>query len=191
MTSAIFVTHDREEALAISDRIAVMREGKLEQIGTPEEIYIQPASRFVAEFVTQANFLTAEKQSGVWKTEVGEIKIPAVSPVSNYNQTKDIAESSELNSRPLRADLMLRQEDIMLVPDETSQIVIRERQFLGREYRYCLETVSGKRLHARTTLVNSLPVGARVRLSLTNASPLLFPIPSSIQSYSRPIEVYA
>lgn len=174
-TSAVFVTHDREEALAISDRIAVMRDGKLEQIGTPEEIYIQPASRFVAEFVTQANFLPAERQSGVWETEFGAIKIPAATVVSGCN----------------RADLMLRQEDIKLIPDETSQVVIREKQFLGREYRYCLETVSGKRLHARTTLGSSLPVGTKVKLSLANASPLLFPIPSTIQRYSQPVEVFA
>ncbi|MGL6340523.1 MAG: ABC transporter ATP-binding protein, partial [Waterburya sp.] len=74
-TSAIFVTHDREEALAISDKIAVMRQGKIEQAGTPEEIYLNPASRFVAEFVTQANFLPASRQEQVWQTEIGEIPI--------------------------------------------------------------------------------------------------------------------
>jgi ABC-type Fe3+/spermidine/putrescine transport system ATPase subunit len=47
----VFVTHDQDEALAISDRVAVMNEGRLVQVGTPEQIYERPASRFVAEFV--------------------------------------------------------------------------------------------------------------------------------------------
>jgi ABC-type Fe3+/spermidine/putrescine transport system ATPase subunit len=55
--TALYVTHDQEEALAISDRIAVMRAGRLEQIGTPEEIYRRPASPFVAEFMGTTNLL--------------------------------------------------------------------------------------------------------------------------------------
>ena len=51
----IFVTHDQEEALTMSDRIAVMNSGKVEQIGTPEEIYDHPASVFVAGFIGSAN----------------------------------------------------------------------------------------------------------------------------------------
>jgi ABC-type sugar transport system ATPase subunit len=49
--TSVFVTHDQEEALSLSDRVAVMREGLIEQIGTPEEIYVRPASRYVARFV--------------------------------------------------------------------------------------------------------------------------------------------
>lgn len=161
-TSAIFVTHDREEALAVSDKIAVMRDGKLEQIGTPEEIYIQPASRFVAEFVTQANFLPATRKGQVWTTEIGEITLPTSIVTNNCD----------------RGDLMLRQEEIRLIPDAASQVVVRERQFLGREYQYCLETASGKRLHARTDLSNSVTVGTRVNLSLLAASPSIFVMPS-------------
>jgi len=161
-TSAIFVTHDREEALAVSDKIAVMRDGKLEQIGTPEEIYIQPASRFVAEFVTQANFLPATRKGQVWTTEIGEVTIPNSMVTNNCD----------------RGDLMLRQEEIRLIPDEASPVVVRERQFLGREYQYCLETASGKRLHARTDLSNSVTVGTRVNLSLLAASPSIFVMPS-------------
>ncbi len=56
--TSIYVTHDQEEALAISDRVIVMNDGKIEQIGTPNEIYNQPASRFVANFVGAANILS-------------------------------------------------------------------------------------------------------------------------------------
>ena len=55
----VFVTHDQEEALTMSDRIAVMSEGQVEQIGTPEEIYHSPASVFVAGFIGIANLLPA------------------------------------------------------------------------------------------------------------------------------------
>ena len=57
--TAIFVTHDQEEAFALSDRIAVLREGRLQQVGTPEELYRTPANPFVASFVGRANFLPA------------------------------------------------------------------------------------------------------------------------------------
>ena len=58
-TVFVYVTHDQEEALALSDRIAVMREGRIEQIGSPEEIYRRPRSRFVAEFIGESNFFPA------------------------------------------------------------------------------------------------------------------------------------
>ena len=56
----IFVTHDQEEALSMSDRIAVMSAGKLQQIGSPAEIYEHPANRFVADFIGETNLLDAE-----------------------------------------------------------------------------------------------------------------------------------
>ena len=59
-TTFVFVTHDQEEALTLSDRVAVMHAGRLEQIGTPEEVYHRPRSRFVAGFVGEANLLRAE-----------------------------------------------------------------------------------------------------------------------------------
>lgn len=55
--TSVYVTHDQEEALAISDRVVVMREGKIEQIGSPHQLYTRPASRFVADFIGSANFL--------------------------------------------------------------------------------------------------------------------------------------
>lgn len=167
-TSAIFVTHDREEALAISDKIVVMRQGKIEQVGTPEEIYLNPESRFVAEFVTQANFLPARRKGQVWKTEIGELAVPqaAINTNDDYS-TESLGE---------HGDLMLRQEDIILIGDAASQIVVRERQFLGREYHYCVETASGKVIHARTDVNNAIAVGTRVNLSFSISLPRIFPV---------------
>ena len=57
--TAIYVTHDQSEAMSISDKIIIMSRGKVEQIGTPQEIYYHPTSRFVADFIGEANFLEA------------------------------------------------------------------------------------------------------------------------------------
>jgi spermidine/putrescine transport system ATP-binding protein len=69
----VFVTHDQEEALTMSDRVAVMSAGRILQVGTPREIYNHPAARFVADFIGECNFLSAElvSQSG----ETGVIKL--------------------------------------------------------------------------------------------------------------------
>jgi ABC-type Fe3+/spermidine/putrescine transport system ATPase subunit len=70
--TAIYVTHDQEEALAISDRIAVMRQGRFEQIGAPDEIYRRPASPFVAEFMGTTNLLNGAVTSQGASIKVGE-----------------------------------------------------------------------------------------------------------------------
>ena len=163
-TSAIFVTHDREEALAISDRIAVMRNGKIEQVGTPEEIYLNPATRFVAKFVTQANFLPATKQGQFWSTEIGMFPI------------------SSQQSGIKTGDLMVRPENITLVSNPTSQAIVRERQFLGREYHYGVETASGKTIYARMGLASAIAVGTRVNLSLNLDNPQIFAVTSEDRS---------
>ena len=61
--TAIYVTHDQSEAMSISDKIIIMSQGRVEQIGTPREIYYHPSSRFVADFIGEANFLDAKVKS--------------------------------------------------------------------------------------------------------------------------------
>jgi len=157
-TSAIFVTHDQEEALSIADWVAVMRQGKIEQVGTPEEVYRQPQSRFIGEFVTQANFLPARFRNNVWETEVGCFRCCGSKPAPAST-----------------GELMIPQEDLVLEPSPDSPVVIRDRQFLGRERRYCLLTPSGHELHARTHVGEVLPVGTRVQLSVADQSLRFFP----------------
>ena len=69
----VYVTHDQEEALALSDRIAVIQDGKVDQVGTPQEIYDRPASRFVARFIGSSNLLEGtvrEIESGTGNAQV-------------------------------------------------------------------------------------------------------------------------
>ncbi|NJK62825.1 MAG: ABC transporter ATP-binding protein [Synechococcaceae cyanobacterium SM2_3_1] len=153
-TTAIFVTHDQEEALAISDYVAVMQRGRIEQLASPELIYREPASRFVAEFVTQANFLSARRQGTVWETELGSFPL------------QEIKQDGE------RVHLMIRQEDLLMQPDPQGEVQIRACQFLGREYRYCLLAESGREYHVRSQ--DKLPVGSRVRLKVAEQGYRIF-----------------
>lgn len=74
-TTSVLVTHDQEEALSLADRIVVMNKGRLEQAGTPEELYHRPASRFVAEFIGDAQFLPATARDRRAETPVGEVPL--------------------------------------------------------------------------------------------------------------------
>jgi spermidine/putrescine transport system ATP-binding protein len=69
----IFVTHDQEEALTMSDRIGVMSAGKLQQVGTPKEIYTRPVNRFVASFIGETNFLKATAEPGAARLSTGDM----------------------------------------------------------------------------------------------------------------------
>ena len=177
--SGILVTHDQEEAMAISDRVAVMRAGCVEQFGTPEDIYTEPASKFVAEFVTQANFLSARRRNQVWETEVGAFEL------TNNNLFRgEIGSLDEFD----HLELMIRQEDLMLKADDEGSMVIRDRQFLGREFRYCLQTESGKELIARTTPQVALPIGIQVKVSITEDNLRVFPVISE-EKYAKSSEL--
>ncbi len=155
--SGVFVTHDQEEALSISDSLAVMRLGRIEQFGPPEEIYRRPRSRFVAGFVTQANFIAAERDHDVWQTLLGQFPI------------------GDARSELQQGELMVRQEELTLQPDPAGGLVVRDRQFLGREYRYTLTTAQGDLLYARTNAHQRLEVGETVRGEVVIAQPPVFP----------------
>lgn len=162
-TAAVFVTHDQEEALSISDRVAVMRRGHLEQIGTPEALYTEPTSRFVAEFVTQTNWLAARRQAESWETELGML-----APHRVYSADPDSIRLSQLD----QADLMLRQEDVQLYPAESGTAIVQDRQFLGREYCYTVQLASGSQLVVRTPVGPGLSIGATVQVAIAETAML-------------------
>jgi putative spermidine/putrescine transport system ATP-binding protein len=103
--TTLFVTHDQEEALAVADRVAVMREGNIEQIGTPEELYTAPATAFVAAFVGLSNRIPATLSDG---------------RVTLYGETLGVLGSPQVKGRadgPVLA--LVRPEDLLLVPSAT------------------------------------------------------------------------
>lgn len=96
--TAIYVTHDRSEAMSISDKIIIMSKGKVEQIGTPREIYYHPKSRFVADFIGEANFLKAKVKSVNGEKAVIDV-IGEEIEVNNYGE-KVAGEEASLVLRP-------------------------------------------------------------------------------------------
>jgi putative spermidine/putrescine transport system ATP-binding protein len=107
--TTIFVTHDQEEALAISDRIVVMRDGQIEQVGTPEEIYAQPRSRFVAGFIGKMNILDGQ----VSDTHEGRVRC-------GDHQILVPAESTERMQVGQGVTLLVRPEAISLSEPENA-----------------------------------------------------------------------
>jgi spermidine/putrescine ABC transporter ATP-binding subunit len=80
-TTFVFVTHDQEEAMALADRILILNEGRIEQLGTPEEIYRKPASLFAADFIGESNILRGRKDGNVFVLASGaKVPISAQAP---------------------------------------------------------------------------------------------------------------
>jgi iron(III) transport system ATP-binding protein len=144
-TTAILVTHDQEEAFVFADQVGVLHEGRLAQIGTPEVIYHQPATPFVAEFVGAADFLPGVVTAEGVVTEIGVFANP--------------------NGRPAgaRVSVMIRPDDVTFVPDPAGDAVIVRRYFRGSENLYCLGLPSGHRVHSSQPSSVAYPNGLRVR----------------------------
>jgi len=131
--TTIYVTHDQDEALSMSDIIAVMRSGRLEQVGTPWEIYFRPANRFVADFVGTVNFISAQ----VLLAKDGMLTLALQ---NGRELTIPQGEQAEEGSGPVT--LVVRPECIHLhVPGEPDAIDVLDGEilnysFLGRMIRY-------------------------------------------------------
>lgn len=97
----IYVTHDQEEALALSDRIAVMHNGLVEQVGTPAEIYNRPATQFVAQFIGKGNFLSGTVKSAEGERIQVAVKGNLVQAIAPHH-TPSLEESVTLMIRPER-----------------------------------------------------------------------------------------
>jgi len=155
--TAIYVTHDQEEAFAIADRVAIMHAGHLVQVGTPAEVYTHPASRFVAEFLGFKNILQGHVQSEgpetVVVTEIGEIKVEATEAQPRSGQV---------------AQILLRPDGAMVAEDGVFQIVGRlvEKSFRGSRNIARIDA-GGLRLTFEFPSSQALPeVGERLPLRL-------------------------
>ncbi len=133
--TTIFVTHDQEEALEVSNRIVIFSRGHLEQVGTPREVYEQPANEFVARFIGVMNVLDAEVKNGA--ARVGELQFPA--------EGKPDGTRLRIGFRPYAVQIS---SDLSLFP---YRAVLRHTFFLGIMLRLELELPSGLVLRSRMT----------------------------------------
>ena len=133
--TTIFVTHDQEEALEVSNRIVIFSRGNLEQVGVPREIYEQPANEFVARFIGVMNVLDAEVQAGI--ARVNELQFPA--------QGQPDGMRLRIGFRPYAVQIST---DLSLYP---YRAVLRRTYFLGIMLRLELELPSGLVLRSRMT----------------------------------------
>lgn len=132
--TTIFVTHDQEECFSISDKVAIMNQGVIEQFNTPEEIYRHPRSHFVADFIGFENFITVTKEGSAYIDNKGQqFEVDASDETSTAGQVV-------LTIRP--ADIQMRADDA--IPG-SNQIrgKIRVRTYLGRGYQYEVASEQG------------------------------------------------
>ena len=136
--TTVFVTHDQEEALAMSDRIGVMNQGQLEQVGTPAQIYREPRTGYVADFVGGANIIAVETRA----RQAGETGLVTLDGIT-------IAARAPAAIAAGKATLVARPEDILLVEHGTADTLparIAHRQYLGGKTSYQVALDSGRML---------------------------------------------
>ncbi len=125
----LFVTHDQEEALTMSDRIVVMRNGMVEQVGTPEEIYYEPVNRYVADFIGDSNIIPG--------TMVDDTDV-------RFNDKVFECEDEGFNENE-SVDVLIRSEDLHIVPEEEGKLSgeVLSVLFKGVNYEMVVETIPG------------------------------------------------
>jgi spermidine/putrescine transport system ATP-binding protein len=158
----VYVTHDQEEALTMSDRIAIMSAGRLEQLGTPEELYERPATRFVADFIGTTNLL-----SGVIEPD-GRVRL-------DRGERARIAHDGFPAGQ--RVEISLRPESIELVPAEAEGAIpgtIEQAAYLGTTMSYQVRTSGGLVLSVLATKSGiRLPVGSAVAVTWSPSDALI------------------
>jgi iron(III) transport system ATP-binding protein len=164
---AIYVTHDQAEALVISDRIAVMNRGRIEQIGTPYEIYKRPKTPFVADFIGISNFLEGrvvgvDNEKGIATVEIKEgISLEGFLSRNVHKGSKAI--------------ISIRPENIRLAQKEGVNVVeskVVKKTFLGDSYDYRL-VLGDIELRMKTGPEVELEVGQIVKVELKEC--IVFP----------------
>ncbi|GID28160.1 ABC transporter ATP-binding protein [Paractinoplanes brasiliensis] len=160
-TTTLFVTHDQEEALAVADRVGVMRAGKLEQLAAPADIYLTPASPFVAEFVGLSNRLPGVVTGN--EVEVLGTRLPLLAPASGSTSASTSASGS---AGPVT--VLVRPESVRVTPDAEGDAAVLTTSFLGPISKVTV-TVGEHLVVAQvaTDRLPSLAPGTPVRVSLS------------------------
>jgi iron(III) transport system ATP-binding protein len=147
-TTAVFVTHDQEEALFLGDEIAVMNDGRLEQVGTAEDVFHRPRTRFVAEFVGQTDFIPGNVTDGGVETPLGVMSRVLSLPTGTA------------------VDVAVRPDDVKLIADAAGAATILSRQFLGIAYMVRVQLPDGTVVHSWQSHRIDLPQGTAVTASI-------------------------
>lgn len=147
-STAIFVTHDQEEALYMGDRLAVIHQGRLVQTGPPEEIYQSPATRFVAEFMGNTDFLPGEVNENGIMTEIGLIEQATPLPIGTA------------------VEIAIRFDDVTFEPASGEKSIVLARYFKGAYNIYRLRLPSGRLIHAMQPHTRQIRPGTPVRIRL-------------------------
>jgi iron(III) transport system ATP-binding protein len=142
--TVVLVTHDREEAFSLADRIALMREGRVVQEGTAEELYFAPTSRWAAEFVGAANVLSGRVVAGRVETAIGAF------PANGASVHKD-------------AQVLVRPELLELQPSETGAAHVIGREFRGHDVLYRV-LLDGVELVSQRPSTEAVELGSRVAI---------------------------
>jgi iron(III) transport system ATP-binding protein len=158
-TTALFVTHDQDEALFMGDRIAVMNAGRIEQAAEPQTLFLAPATRFVAEFIGLASFLPASVDDGGLDTEIGFVPQPVAAP------------------RGALVEAVARPDDLILSADPDGNARIAGRAFRGGEFLYEVTLDSRRVVRCVCSHVHDYALDTRVRVTLAPGHALAwFPI---------------
>ncbi len=152
--TVIFVTHDQDEALFMGDRVAVIHQGRLEQIGTPETVFQNAASRFVAEFMGGSQFIPATITASGIETELGTLPQPCHCPEGSC------------------VEVAVRADDIHFNPDPEGNAIICERIYRGMLNLYRFQLDSGIVLESIMAHTAIYPEGTRIKAYLDPGHPL-------------------
>jgi iron(III) transport system ATP-binding protein len=153
--TAVSVTHDQEEALSISDRVAILDDGNVEQVGRPEEVFGHPESRFVASFLGQASFLSGTVVEGGVDTPLGMLG-------------DDQLDGSIEAYRGADVDVLVRPDDLRSVPcpGATADGEIVHRQYTGPAFVYRVALESGDVVHCQHNHARTFEHGTEVCVEL-------------------------
>ena len=171
----IYVTHDQEEALTMSDRIAVMNEGLVAQVGRPEDLYDRPSSRFVAGFIGESNFLPAIVRGIEDDVVVAEYEGATIRAVSVVSSRPATGEKVMLTTRPERIRFVDRAWN-STAPQNRLSVTVTEAVFAGERCRYMLQAGNGTAIVLKepsSAAIQRRAVGERAEIAWSIADTIL------------------